>query len=281
MGQFQVKVDQLSGGVTNQNYVVTTEKQKLVIRVAGKGTGNYIDRMAEYHNAAKMSELGIAPAIYYSQPDNGFMVSEFLEGKTMTGELFQDNPKLLQAAAWTLSTCHTSGTVFDNIFSPEKKILDNLGILKQHSKLDYYAEWDNIVDFFYKTAESILDFHKSLSPCHNDTIAGNFLGSEDKLCLIDWEYSGMNDAYYDLACFSMESELSQEQEAYFLEYYCKCSNQQLDYKRFFRNKFLAALYWSSWSLLQIAYGKNAEFYFEYGKKRMEAAKIAQVQLLSM
>ncbi|GIT04840.1 MAG: hypothetical protein CM1200mP29_02510 [Verrucomicrobiota bacterium] len=36
------------------------------------------------------------------------------------------------------------------------------------------------------------------TPCHNDLIAANFLQSQDRLYLLDWEYAGRGDPYVDL-----------------------------------------------------------------------------------
>lgn len=89
----------------------------------------------------------------------------------------------------------------------------------------------------------------------------------------------MNDPYYDLACFSMENELDEEKEQYFLNCYCRKAMQKMDYYRFYENKFLTAFYWSVWSLVQIAYGKDRHFYYLYGKVRYKFAQEAWENLL--
>ena len=46
-------------------------------------------------------------------------------------------------------------------------------------------------------------------PCHNDSLVDNWvLDSNLKLYLIDWEYSGMNEAMWDLSCLSIEAEFN-------------------------------------------------------------------------
>lgn len=274
MRQLPICVKSLPGGVTNHNYILHVGETKLVIRVAGEGTGNYINRVAEMQNAEEMSKAGIGPKVYFSEPDTGFMISEFVEGNTMTAEQFQNSDSLLKAAAEVLSRCHSSGAQFGNVFSPIEKIKENLSILQELNFTDRYEEWEKIIGYFNEIAGVWKEESRELVPCHNDTLAGNFLGDEKELRMIDWEYSGMNDPYYDLACFSMENELDMEKEQYFLNCYCQGTIQREDYHRFYENKFLTAFYWSVWSLVQIAYGKDREFYYPYGKVRYEFAKEA-------
>ena len=54
-------------------------------------------------------------------------------------------------------------------------------------------------------------------PCHNDTVPENFVKDNEKLYLIDWEYSGMNDPMWDLAAHCLECEFSEDEEELFLK----------------------------------------------------------------
>lgn len=272
MTKVPVQVEKLPGGVTNHNYVLKSNGEKLVIRVAGVGTDDYINRKAEMQNAKAMSDAGIGPKIYFCEPETGFMVSEFVEGKTMTAEVLKENEKLLQAIAKVLRKCHTSDAMFANDFSPVRRIQQNIAILERKQAIPYYEEWKVVYAEFQRLAENMKTQRRELVPCHNDTLAGNFLGDEKCMRMIDWEYSGNNDLYYDLATFSMENELNEEEEKKFLDYYFE--ERQFEEKRFLENKFLTSFYWSVWSLLQIGYGKEKEFYYPYGEKRFDAAKTA-------
>ena len=46
-------------------------------------------------------------------------------------------------------------------------------------------------------------------PCHNDLLSANFLGDGERLRIIDWEYAGMNDRYFDLGNLAVNNELSE------------------------------------------------------------------------
>jgi thiamine kinase-like enzyme len=46
-------------------------------------------------------------------------------------------------------------------------------------------------------------------PCHNDLLAANFIVGPDGLRLVDWEYAGMNDRYFDLGNFAVNNGLDE------------------------------------------------------------------------
>ena len=56
-------------------------------------------------------------------------------------------------------------------------------------------------------------------PCHNDLLAANFLRGADGIRIVDWEYAGMGDRYFDLGNFAVNNELGGEQEAELLGAY--------------------------------------------------------------
>ena len=46
-------------------------------------------------------------------------------------------------------------------------------------------------------------------PCHNDLLAANFIRGAEQLWIVDWEYAGMGDRYFDLANFAVNNELGE------------------------------------------------------------------------
>ena len=56
-------------------------------------------------------------------------------------------------------------------------------------------------------------------PCHNDLLAANFIAAGDRLVILDWEYAGMNDRYFDLGNLATNNALDEEAELTLLESY--------------------------------------------------------------
>lgn len=264
-----IQIAKLSGGVTNTNYVMQINGKKYVLRVAGKGTDTLIDRKNESLNLSQMSRLGIAPHIWFSDPDNGFQIQEFIDKDSLTAEKIRKSSELFRSCILLMRKYHTSGAVFFNRFDPVEKIQQELKVLEAAGYCHFYPNWEENNLFCQKIIQNYRLLNPPLCPCHNDTLAGNFMGDEDSLMLIDWEYSGTNDPYYDLACFSMENGLSEQEDLRMLNIYENTFLSPESVERFLYMKIITAFYWTIWSFLQIVNGKDADFYYPYGEKRYQ------------
>jgi thiamine kinase-like enzyme len=52
-----------------------------------------------------------------------------------------------------------------------------------------------------------------LRPCHNDLLNANFIDDGTRIRIVDWEYAGMGDPYFDLGNFSINHELTPDDDA--------------------------------------------------------------------
>ncbi|HSQ89567.1 choline kinase family protein [Romboutsia sp.] len=261
-------IEIMSGGLTNKNFkIITTDNTSIVIRIAGKGTAKYINRPAEKHNASLMASMGIAPEIYYYDPKTGSQICEFIEADTMHPEDFINNPEIVIKAAEVMGRYHNSGIKFKNEFSPIVKIKEYLEILKGNSFDKRYDDWDKIAEKVEQIERSYKNNPPKLVPCHNDTIAENFMYDGKAMYIVDWEYGGMNDRFYDIACVCVENPLPKDKEELYLHTYFGKKPTEEQRARLIINKLLVNAHWSMWSLVQIIYGKEHDFYWEYGRTR--------------
>jgi thiamine kinase-like enzyme len=56
-------------------------------------------------------------------------------------------------------------------------------------------------------------------PCHNDLLNANFIDDGQRIRIIDWEYAGMGDPFFDLGNFSINHELRPDEDELLLEAY--------------------------------------------------------------
>src|SRR5215207_8308919 len=70
-----VGFERLSGAMTNINYKVTTDAGDYVLRLAGEGTSEYVDRMAEGHNARVAAAAGVNADVLYFDARAGTMLT--------------------------------------------------------------------------------------------------------------------------------------------------------------------------------------------------------------
>ena len=58
-----------------------------------------------------------------------------------------------------------------------------------------------------------------LRPCHNDLLNANFIDDGARIRIVDWEYAGMGDPFFDLGNFSINHELGADEDRVLLEAY--------------------------------------------------------------
>jgi thiamine kinase-like enzyme len=58
-----------------------------------------------------------------------------------------------------------------------------------------------------------------LRPCHNDLLNANFIDDGTRIRIIDWEYAGMGDPFFDLGNFSINHELTPDEDETLLAAY--------------------------------------------------------------
>ncbi|MEH8027937.1 choline kinase family protein [Gallibacterium anatis] len=215
------------GGMTNTNYLITTKNERFVFRVSGKTSNQIINRRNEYNNSMLMSELGINPEIIYFNEHNGDKVTKYINNAMTLSpyNIFGYLDKIVDLLVDT----HSSGAKFINKWEylEEYKLYKRI-ILDSDVVIDdkYYHFESKILGLYRRL---FADLGINLFPCHNDLVAENFVLGDDilisqKLYLIDWEYSGLNDPMWDIASLFEESNFPKHIERKFLENYCNLWN---------------------------------------------------------
>jgi thiamine kinase-like enzyme len=263
-----VGVERLSGALTNQSYKVTTDGGVYVLRLAREGTCEYVDRAAEGHNARLAAATGANADVLYFDAKAGTMLTRFVEGVSMDGESLHQDPRALARATLALRRVHRLGRVFRfrfDVFARVSRYLDLLFELEVPPPEDYY-ELERETEMIRLAIEAS---PAPLAPCHNDPWPGNLLDTGERVYIIDWEYSGMNDPVWDLADLSVEAGLGPEQDRMMLEVYCGGPAPATLYSRLVLYKAMGDLHWALWSFVQHASGNPAENFWAYALGRLE------------
>lgn len=111
-----------------------------------------------------------------------------------------------------------------------------------------------------------------LAPCHCDPLCENFLDTGDRMWIVDWEYSGMNDPMWDLGDLSVEAEMSAAQDIEMLCAYFGADQTSADHGRMVIYKAMCDLLWTLWGLVQLADGNPAEDFRAYAESRFARCK---------
>lgn len=254
------------GGMTNKNFLIFINNKKYVLRVSGAGTQGMINRENEEENSKKTTHLNIDSKLVYYDKNTGDKISEYIEnGETLNSELAREN---LKEVANILRKLHSSDVKFNNRFDVFEEI-KKYELLAKKLGANFYPSYEEIKVKIEKLKEELIKLKPKLVACHNDAVPENFIISANKLFLIDWEYSGMNDPMWDLASYSLENSFSKEEELMFLKEYFYNEVPENDYLKVQIFKILQDFLWSIWTLVKEKKGIN---FGTYGIKRFERCK---------
>ncbi len=256
------------GGLTNRVYRVGD----FCLRIPGKGTEEYIDRRNEAVAAEEAARAGVSPEVVHVDPATGIMVTRFIDGAaTMSPENFRDRAGAPARAGAAFRRLHASGAVFPFRFELFAMIDDYLGILSTKDVTLPEGYHDVVAEA--GAVRAALDAHPlPLSPCHCDPLCENFLDTGQRMWIVDWEYSGMNDPMWDLGDLSVEGGFDTGQDEEMLRAYFGGEATPRDRGRMVIYKAMCDLLWTLWGLIQLASGNPADDFRAYADGRFARCK---------
>ena len=242
-----VKVTSLSGGLTNENYLVETGGERYVMRIPGSSTELLsIDRVNEVHNARAAASTGIGPAVLEHVPQADVMVLEFISGPTMSAKTLQ-TASMVRRMAESFKRLHAAPRFLKD-FDMFRLIEDYLRIVDQHKvpiPTDYRAWLPRLGDIERAVRVGSLPS----VPCHNDLLCENFIDDGQWLRVVDYELSGNNDACFDLGNTAQEASLDDDLRAVLCEaYFGRLDRKQLARMNLFA--LMSDIGWTLWGAIQ-------------------------------
>ncbi len=228
------------GGLNNSNYLINIQDLKYVLRLPSKDNKNNF-----YHENLILNTIkpyNISPEIVYHSKNNGILLSKYIESEKFNID-FYNSSFFINILAHKLKSLHKLEST--NSFNPFKSIYGNIDFL---TKVNYKFNHDiNLIISKLRKLEKDLskDIHYGL--CHNDLNTSNILYSNDNVYLIDFEFAGMGDIFFDLATVSwfLKDEFQDELIINYFGYFdLKYKNKLKDYL------FIVKLWNATWSLIK-------------------------------
>lgn len=232
-------VDRLLGGKSNYTYIIKNPQEELfTMRIPGDYADLFIDHQNERKNLKEVISLGIAPKTVFF--DESYKVSQYITGESFTSDISDEEMSKIVSI---LKKLHSSKIKFDNsyehlqILAKYKKLRDQKHYLLspnfEKRYLVYYSQWEALYNELLQNFTPV--------PCHNDAQLANFIhDTTGNIILIDWEFSGMNDYYYDLACLG-NSGISLAEKA--LNIYHEDAVTPDQYKKLYAWRIFQCLQW--------------------------------------
>jgi len=243
----EVSVSPLSGGLTNENYLVEAAGERYVMRIPGASTELLsIDRANEVHNTMAAAETGIGPRVLEHLPELDVMVLELIPGATMSAETLQ-SVHMARRMAQSFKRLH-SARRFLHDFDMFRLIETYLRIVEEHDvtiprgyreRLPVVAEIERAVSVHALPAVS----------CHNDLLCENFIEDGTSLRIVDYELSGNNDPCFDLGNTAQEAIFGDDLREILCEaYFGRADPRQLARMNLFA--LMSDVGWTLWGAIQ-------------------------------
>ena len=209
----------LSGGITNRNFLITVAgaPERYVIRLAGNDTHLLgISREVEHAATVMAAGVGIGPEVTAFIRPEGYLVTLFIVGEPVSLEQVHQADTLRRVTD-SIRRIH-AGPAIPGIFVP-LRIVDAYLALAMARGVPQPGAWDRAYEVGRRIERALLDAPLDPRPCHNDLLNANFIDDGERIRIVDWEYAGMGDPFFDLGNFSVNHELSREEDAILLEAY--------------------------------------------------------------
>nr|WP_295463981.1 phosphotransferase family protein [Mesorhizobium sp.] len=257
------------GGLTNRVYRLGDA----CLRIPGKGTEEYINRANEAVAAREAAKAAVSPQVLHFDNATGVMVTRFVaDAVTMSPEGFRTRAGSPARAGEAFRRLHTSGAVFPFRFELFAMIDDYLKVLSTKD-VALPAGYHDVVREADGSVRSALAAHPlPLVACHCDPLCENFLDTGERMWIVDWEYSGMNDPMWDLGDLSVEGGFDARQEDEMLAAYFGGEPSANDRGRVVIYKAMCDLLWTLWGLIQLANGNPADDFRAYADNRFARCK---------
>lgn len=242
-----VTVSDLSGGLTNANYLVRAGDDRYVVRIPGRSTELLaVDRANERHNAEAAATTGVAPPILEYLDDLNVMVLAFVDGQTMSAEALRTRENARRMAE-SIKRLHTAPR-FLHDFDMFRLVEFYLRVCDEHEV--------RVPEGFRARLPEVAEIERAFAerpmptvPCHNDLLAENYIDDGRQLWIVDFEYSGNDDPCFELGDTAQECGFDDDLRAVLCETYFGEATPAL-LARMDLQAVMADVGWTLWAAIQ-------------------------------
>jgi thiamine kinase-like enzyme len=262
------QVSVLSGGLTNQNFKVTTPDGVFVARVLSDGGELLgIDRDHEYRNSVIAAAAGIGAPVIDFRPDDRILVLGYIEGRTLTNADVAE-PVTLARIARACATLHQAGRFAGDFDMFEVQAA--YYATATAAGMTIPAGYDDLMPAFQAAGRALAVRAEGTVPCNNDLLAANFIDDGERIWLIDYEYSGNNDPCFELGNIAGECGLDSDALAALVTaYYGRARRSRIARAQLFT--MVSRYGWTLWGAIQHASSRLDFDFWSWAMERFEAA----------
>ena len=243
----------LKQGLTNLSCHFAIGNDEYVYRHPGVGTEYIIDREAELVAQSLAKDLGLDDTYIFEDPQRGWKISRFIPNAR---QLDPKDASQVKRAMEMARRLHESPMKTQRTFDFYDESVKYTKLLEELKGRVDIAGFEEMAKKAARLKAFIDADDAKHCLTHNDFFCLNFLIDEqDKMYLIDWEYSGMSDYASDFGTFVVCCELTREEAEDALAYYFGRTPTFAERCHNFAHVAMAGWCWYVWSLFKEAQGE--------------------------
>lgn len=255
LGGSGVTVRPLQGGLTNRNYYICRGTDRFVLRIMGENSELLgIDRRTELVCARAAQAAGIGPEVVAFFPGHGATVTRFVAGRVLVFEAVQ-TPAILRRVVASVRRYHECSNGAGE-FSAFEMVRRYYAEAREHK-----VSFPRNVVLALQTMARIEDetgVPDHVCPCHNDLLPGHLIDDRRRVWILDWEYGGAGDLFFDLGNLAANNLFNREQETTLLQFYFGKA-RAADFRRLRLMRLASDMREAMWGFMQICHVRSERF----------------------
>jgi thiamine kinase-like enzyme len=267
-----VRIEPLSGGMTNLNFKVEDGDQNYVVRFGEDDPVHLISRSNEIASCEAAFAIGVSPELVYHEP--GILVARFIDGRVFDEADVREDNNLLRIIELLKRFHHEVPMSFKQI----PVMFWVFQVLRHYQNLLTNGQSAHKA-LLPELARIGRDLEAAVGPVeivfgHNDLLPANFIDDGDKIWLIDFDYAGFNSPLFDLSNLASNNELSEDQEQIMLENYFGTSTNKATLASYHAMKCASLLRETMWSMVSELYSRVDMDFADYTRKNLDRFEAA-------
>ncbi|MBS1863630.1 MAG: phosphotransferase [Actinobacteria bacterium] len=258
----------LGGGITNHNFRARFGGREVVVRLPGNDTellGS--DRPGEREANSLAAAVGVAPAVLAHLEDPVVLVTEFVEGPTMESAELRE-PRALAGVAAALRKIHSCDARLAARFDAFR-LVEEYAATSRSRGGEVPAAYERA-----HAAAARIEAAPALDGgapvlCHDDLLPANFIATPAGIRIVDWEYAGMGNRWFDLGNFAVNNELGLAEEEVFLSVYLGTAPSPADLAALRLMRLMSDFREAMWGVVQQAISDLDFDFEEYATKHFD------------
>lgn len=247
-------------GLTNKNYRVITEHYDVIVRIPHSDSSNIVYRKHEdlAHQLIQTTNLNVN--IIYFSPEDGLKIADYVPD-LLTFSEYKGKDRIRRTAQ-LMRNLHQLNQCIGVEFNP----------IERYLKYRKHVNHPMVDDVFAQTILDTLDsIKRPHTLCHNDWVEGNICFTDKKDYLIDYEYAGDNDPFFDVMSFITENDLTEEEKNEFIQAYFtqEPTQEELDLLKVYEQ--FHNLLWCTWACMMFE-SRGDEVYKDIAQYKYNALK---------